>query len=241
MDIQMSKLWMQFRKLGYEIGYSVMKHLAPMIKQFTKWFELNKGIIASGINAFLDTFADALEFIFHAGVKIIEFLQPLIEYLGGVKSAVHLVIEAFLAFKALSLVGSLGSMALSFAKLGASASSILGPLAAVTAAGAAGAGIGTLINKGLDKMIGPEGLGGKIYDWTHPGETQAAFASAPAGGGGGGAAVAQENHFHTQNNISVPPGTTPHAAAAMISKANVDSHENMMVKAKMDAARSKVY
>lgn len=60
--------------------------------------------------------------------------------------------------------------------IGALAMTVLkftGPIAAIAGAGAAGYGIGTLINKGLDWTVnkltgGKEGnLGGAIYSWTH--------------------------------------------------------------------------
>jgi hypothetical protein len=295
MDIQMSKLWLMFRKMGYEIGFSVMKHLTPMINAFTKWFVLNKKVIASGINAFLDALANGLEIVFTGATAVWKVMEPLIEAMGGMKTAMSVLISTFLVFKAINIVGAFVGMI----------GPILGLLPSLTALGGVLSGLGeafavfteigaladilpaiTLFGEGalaalaplLPVMLGIGAAAVGIHDlavilsggafkdtWTGKGfdKAKTAFSSvsgigaglagkagsvAPSGYaafGGGGAAnpapVTQENHFHTENNISVPPGTTPHAAAHMISKANVDSHENMMVKAKMDAARSKVY
>ena len=47
----------------------------------------------------------------------------------------------------------------------------LNPLAwATNAAMTAGRGVGGLVNKGINAATGGEGIGGKIYDWTHPSE-----------------------------------------------------------------------
>jgi hypothetical protein len=69
-----------------------------------------------------------------------------------------------------SMAGGAGAGGL-LARAGALGSAAL-PYAGVAAAGAAGYGIGTVANMGIDKLMGPEGLGGKIYDLLHPSEQQ---------------------------------------------------------------------
>lgn len=266
MDIQMSKLWMTFRKFGYEIGFSVMKHLTPLITQFTKWFSVNKNLIASGINAFIDALADGLEFVWKAGVKVVEFLGPLIDKVGGINNAMRLLIGTFLAFKAISLAASFASMGtaiLGFATtlvgvgpmigaigasikgLAVSTVSFLGGLTAVVAAAAAGYEAGKALNDFIDSKTGGEGIGGKLYDFLHPDENKGFSNVTPSGGlgpsPGSGSSTPQENHFNTTNTIMMAPGTTAAGAAGIISKATVDSNEKMMIKAKQDAARSRKY
>lgn len=299
MDVQMSKLWMTFRKFGYEIGFSVMKHLGPMIGQFEKWFNANKKMIASGINIFLDTLANALEIVFKDAVAIAKALGPVIDMMGGSKNAIQALIAAFVVFKGLGIavsfiqmataVGSFLGTLLNIGKIfgllkdtfalfkmiggiadilpalqlfGAGAVEALAPLLPVIA-GIAAAGVAihdlmtilsggsfsdTWTGKGWEKA--KEGVGwiaNKVKSFaggsaTAPYNAVAPSGAAAAGGGGsGGAQVNQENHFTTQNTIMVPPGTTATDASHMISKANVDSHEKMMIKTKADAGSNRIY
>jgi hypothetical protein len=298
MDIQMSKLWMMFRKFGYEIGYSVMKHLTPMINAFTKWFIQNKKLIASGINAFLDILADGLQVVFEIFVALAKVISPVIDAVGGMKNAMRILVGSFLIFKALNIgaafIGMIGPifklvsllpvLGTVFSSLGGffsafKAFSLIGSLADVLPAlelfasgaiaalapllpiilgiSAAAVGIHDLVTllsggsfkdtwtgKGFEKAKEGVGwIGDKVKGFAGGGSAPYSNVTpnGAAVGGGGGTAVTQENHFNTNNTIQVPSGTTSHAASAMISKANVDSHDKMMVKAKMDAARRKVY
>lgn len=296
MDVQMSKLWMTFRKMGYEIGYSVMKHLAPMIASFEKWFHQNKKVIESGINVFLDTMATALGVIWEDAVAVAGALGPVIDALGGTKNVINMLIAAWIGYKALNIAISFVEMAGSIMKLlpsfsmlisifsglgeafkafsliegiadilpalqlfGAGAVAALAPLLpyilAIAAAGVAIHDLMTMLSggsfkdtwtgKGWEKVKDGVGwvsdkLGGMNVAGAAP-YGQTASASPAMVGPPAPAATTQENHFSTSNTIMVPPGTSASQAAAMISKANVDSHEQMMVKAKMDAARSRQY
>lgn len=297
MDVQMSKLWMTFRKFGYEIGFSVMKHLAPMIQQFEKWFQANKKVIATGINAFIDALANGLKLVFEDSVMLAKALGPVVDMLGGAKNAMNLLIAGFLVFKALGIAISFGEMAVSiykfigpmlqlgtvFSRLGSmmkvfgmmegladvlpaltlfgeGALAALAPLLPVILAiSAAAVGIHDLMTmlsggsfkdtwtgKGWEKVkdgVGWVGnkLSGANFAGAAPyGQIQPAGAGAMAAAGGS-PAVTQENHFSTENNITVPHGTSPAAASHIIAKANVDAHEQMMIKAKLDAGRNRTY
>lgn len=296
MDVQMSKLWMQFRKMGYEIGFNVMKHLAPMIAQFTKWFTANKKLISSGINTFLDTLATALKVVWETAAEVAKVMGPLIESFGGSEKAIKTLVNGFLLFKALGLASSfiqmgfaiskfvlplgtlmevavgLGEAFKSFALIegladvlpalalfGEGALAALAPLlpviAGIAAAGVAIHDLMTLLSggsfkdtwtgKGWEKV--KEGVG-----WVGDKLSGATFAGAapygqigPSGQlaaqGAGAGNVAQENHFSTTTTVMVPPGTTPTQAAHIVSQANVDAHEKLMLKAKLDAGRSRKY
>jgi hypothetical protein len=164
------------------------------------------------------------------------------------------------AFKSLSLIEGVADILPAIELFGTGALAALAPLLPVMAA-IAGAGVAihdimtllsggsfkdTWTGKGWDKVkegVGwvsdkVKGIGNMSVGGAMP-YTQ--VAAAGAGAGGGSTSVTQENHFTTQNNITVPSGTSAPAASAMISKANVDSHEELMRKAKMDAARSRQY
>lgn len=291
MDKQMSRLWMTFRKFGYEIGFSVMKHLAPMIQQFTRWFEVNKKVIASGINTFLDALANGLKAVWEDAEMLVHALGPVIDLLGGSKNAVNALIGAFVAYKTLGIAMTFIELGASIYKLvpafsilsglfeafksftlietladvipalqlfGSGALAALTPLLPVIAAIAAG-GVAihdlmtilsggnfkdTWTGKGWEKV--KEGVGwvsDKVSKMNLP--TGADYAitpnANPAFGGGANGAVDQDNHFETNVTVSVPPGTTMTQASGMVSKATVDSHEKLMIKAKLDAARSRQY
>jgi len=189
MDVQITKLWLTFRKFGYEIGYKVMKHLAPMIAQFQKWFALNKNIIASDINAFLDTLADVLKAVYQGATVLFEAFHSFSDYVGGASNAIKILVGALVAFKAISFAASVASMVSSFGglavmavkivpafiSLGASVAGVLGPLLAIVAAATAGYELGKKLNELINEKTGGEGIGGKIYDWLHPGETTEAI------------------------------------------------------------------
>jgi hypothetical protein len=286
-DKQMSKLWMTFRKFGYEIGYSVMKHLAPMIVQFTKWFAANKKMIASGINIFLDRLADALEQIFKTGVQVVRWADELVDALGGGKNAIDLLIKGFLIFQGISLAVSFGKMAVAIGSLVASLAPLavyVVPLVAIAGAihdlyvvATGGSYEDTWIaklNKGIDELV--EKMPGMktVIGWRDKANaaiTDVWHKMAPKSGGivanaenavanikpiwqqmgpkpayagasyGPPPGPSSGNTFNTTNNIAVPPGTKAADAAHMISKATVDSHEKILMKAKLDAARSKQY
>lgn len=292
MDIQMSKLWMTFRKFGYEIGFSVMKHLTPMINEFTKWFNQNKKMIALGINTFLDALADILKIVWEDVVYLTKALGPMVEYLGGARNAVNLLIGAFIAWKALQVTTSFIDMAGAILKLVPALTTIApalfnaakamkaltlveGIADVVPAMQLLGTGIvtaltpalpillalaaaGVALHEVMAAMRGEDGWGVKALNWAtgHGGggndkpfdpSAPSVFGNAkPMPGMNGMIApgqgdVTQENHFHTENNISVPQGTTSTAAAHMISHANIQSNEAMLRKAKQDAARRRKY
>jgi hypothetical protein len=286
MDKQISKLWLTFRKFGYEIGFSVMRHLTPMINKFTQWFAINKKFIASGINAFLDKLADVIQLVWEMAIGLVGALKPVVEYLGGVKNAVSILINAFLAFKAIQAAVSITQMIVALAGI----ADIIVPMglaaAAISILVVSIHDLWTVLTGGsyadtwLSKIIaGVEGLIGKIpvlksmLDWrdnaeksmmeqrTEQGshasqrdivdeklsqikpfwESQTSPTAQQRYEGPQESPVSQSNTFNTTNNITLPPGTTAHGAAGIISRANVDSNEKMMIKAKLDAARSKQY
>jgi len=268
MDVTISKLWLSFRKMGYEIGYHVMKSITPLINAFMKWYYANRKLILSGINAFLEVTAESLQFVFNGMLLLWSLIEPVIKGLGGMKNAMMLLAAVFLPFSFIPL-------AITFAGIAASLLLFLPGLVLVTALGVAFSTLGifvtgvvaaiglviagfhdlislamggalkdTWISKGIDtSKAGISWIGDKVKSFTGGSDAIAnqTVGPSPLATGGGGTPVTQENHFHTENNITVPEGTTANAASAMIAKASTDSHENMMVKAKMDAARSKVY
>lgn len=296
MDVQMSKLWMQFRKMGYEIGYNVMKHLAPMINQFTKWFHANKALISSGINAFLDALSNGLQMVWQDSMMIAKVLGPVIDMMGGMKNAMNMLIAGFLLWKGLGIAVSFVEMGASIYKVvsmilplgsalkglasafkvfgmiegladllpaltlfGEGAVAALAPLlpviAGIAAAGVAIHDLMTLLSGGSfkdtwtgkgwekvkegvgwvgDKLSGVNIAGAAPYGQIGP-NMQTAAATAGAQG------VNQENHFTSTTTVMVPPGTSAAAATHIVSQAQVDAHEKMMIKAKMDAARSTQY
>lgn len=262
MDKQISKLWLTFRKFGYEIGYATMKHLKPMIDQFTKWFHANKALISSGINAFLDTLADVLQVLWKDFLTIVEAVQPLIKALGGVKNVVQLLIGTWLAFKGISIAVSIGQMVVAIAAaapamaaFGAAALPVLGILAALAAAvvvvhdayklltGSKFAE--TWTGKGLEKLTTAAGAitgKGSASAWGEVPAEEGPFGRATPTNGGSSNTKQEskvENHFNTTNTITLPAHTSASQASHIISKANTDSHEKLMIKAKMDAARSR--
>jgi hypothetical protein len=121
MDQQLTKIYFIFRKFGLEIGSKVMPHVMKLVGEFTKWFNANKKMIASGINGFLDALANALEAVFDSAVAIAKALGPVIDMLGGTQNAVKLLLAAFIAFKAFSVTAS-------FVEMGISIFKVLGPL-----------------------------------------------------------------------------------------------------------------
>lgn len=268
MDIQMSKLWLQFRKLGYEIGFNVMKHLTPLINQFTKWFQANKEIIGSGIVVFIKALADGLQWLWQEGLKVIEVLGPIVTKLGGAESAIKLLLGAFLAFKAIGIAASFVQLGAALATAGIAIAPMVAVAAAIGAVVIAihdlwtlisggkleDTWIGQLIN-GFDKLAGITSPIAKLqeqqntktgafasladfkaYNVAHP--QGAAPASAAASGAGG---AGDEYNFNTTQNITLPPGTSAAAGSGMITAATIETHDQMMIKAKQDSARNRAY
>lgn len=265
-DIQMSKLWMIFRKFGYEIGYNVMRHLMPMIKEFEKWFQVNKKIIASDINAYIDVLADTLKEIYVGAQWLFKTFHDFANSVGGTKEALKLMVEALLAFKAIEMGVAIAQMITAFAGLGIAMAPVLATVTGLASLAAIIHDLWSVLSGGrledtwlgqlgnyMDKLTGGKlNIGDKIYDWLHPagagadinpnspyGTIQPAGAAAMASSTS--SAFNQENHFSSTMNVSVPVGTPASVAASMLSKANVDSHEKLMIKAKQDAARSRKY
>ena len=137
MDIQFTKIWLTFKKLGYEIGEKVLKHIKPMVEQFRKWFAANKELIGSGINDFLDIFADVLKSTFEIITETAKALGPLIEALGGTKEAIKLLVEGFLLFKGAQFASTLAGIIAGFNALTIAGTPFLGWVAAVGAVVAA--------------------------------------------------------------------------------------------------------
>jgi hypothetical protein len=241
-------------------------------------------VIASGINAFLDKLADVIQVVWEMAIGLVGALKPVVEYLGGVKNAVSLLINAFLAFKAIQAAISITQMVVALAGI----ADIIIPLG--LAAGAIGIVVvavhdlwtvltgGSYADTWLAKITaGVEGLISKIpilkdmLSWRDKidehgfgyeqsknksqrdvadekisqikpfWQSQEGPTAQQRYEGPQEAPVAQTNTFNTTNNITLPPGTTAHGAAGIISRASVDSNEKMMIKAKLDAARSKQY
>jgi hypothetical protein len=249
MDRQMSKLWLIFRKFGYEIGFNVMRHLTPMIQAFQSWFQANQKIIQSGITTFLDILADALKSIWEGALMLVKALGPVVDLLGGQANAVKDVVGAWLAFKAISIASSVVGMVTAFAPF-------LPILLAVTAAvvalhdawkllngeGLKNTWIGQLVKGGIGGGGGIlSSLGNAAKGFVGP--STGGPAAAPAGGWAGalgGGVPPSENHYHANTTVNVPSGTSPAVASQMVARAHTDTFDKMMIKAKMDASRNKV-
>ena len=111
MDQQMSRIWLTLRKMSYEIGFGVMKHLTPMINAFQKWFEANKSIISSDINDFLDVMADTLQLVYRGLTLGFRAFHAISGAMGGTKNALSALVVGFGLFKAAQFAGTLFSAA----------------------------------------------------------------------------------------------------------------------------------
>jgi hypothetical protein len=151
----------------------------------------------------------------------------------------------------------------SIAGLASTVAGVLGGLTAIVAAAYAGYEIGTKISDLINEKTGGEGIGGKIYDWLHPNENAEILNRAgpapkprvsaaaqysqitPSRGAAAQAnvpqALTQQNTFQTNTTVNIGPGTSANQGAAMVQKGVQDAHEQLMDKAKQDAATSRQY
>lgn len=265
MDRQFTRIWLTMKKFAYEIGFNVMKHIKPLVDQFTRWFAANKNLIASGINGFLDELVEVMETLFFIASDVWTVFTKVGEVFGGMGNLAAGVLAAFVAFKTLmgivamidafvKINAAIKSIAVSFELLGAAEGIALAPILAWALAIA---GAVALIHDAY--TIWKEMHEGKTFDeakkdtWTGKGinkvksmfaggeknANEVATGSAGQGAPGVGE-VNQENTFTTNMTVTVPHGTTPLAASNMVSKAAVDAHEKMMIKAKLDGARKQI-
>jgi hypothetical protein len=257
----------QLKSMFIVIGIGVAKHLMPLIKQFQHWAEAHKEVINSGINEFLDDLVIALKAVWDVAQVVGHVFGELSDALGGVGPTIKLIIEAFLAFKALSFLGTVVSTIMSIGQafgslkvlapviesIGAVFGVGLAPLLAWAAAiGAVVVGLHDIYTIYKDMTSGGmtfeqakgdtwTGKGiNKLKGFFGGGKQNANSAVGPSGGAAGSGGVTQENHFTTNTTVTVPHGTTAHAASHMVSKATTDAHAKMMIKAKLDGARNQV-
>lgn len=271
MDKEMSKIWLLFRKLGYEIGFTVLKYLKPMIQQFQVWFGANKKLIGSGITEFLKVFAEVLKTVFSLVADGIGLFKWWTDNFMSVSNSVKLLIGAFLAFKAISIGAGLFSaftalqpileiLLPAMVEFGIAAAAMLAPVLAWAAAiGAVVVAVHDLVSiisdlhdgKGLGealkgtwtgKAVGA--IGDKMSTFSPDAAKAYGVTGNPGSGGmavGGGMAAPIEQHNTFNQNIQVPTGTSPSTAANIITKSSTDTHEKMMIKAKQDATRKRIY
>ena len=137
MDQQFTKIWLTFKKMGYEIGFNVLKHIEPLVNQFKKWLDANKGLINSGINSFLDETVNFIKEMIPVFVAVGSAVKTFVDYLGGVGPTAKILLDVFLALKAFSIVGSFAQSALAVGQLVTAISSMTGLTGILSRVGAA--------------------------------------------------------------------------------------------------------
>ncbi len=291
MDVQFTKIWMTFKKLGYEIGEKVLVHIKPMVAQFEKWFRANKALIGVAINTFLDKMADVLKVVFELLQETGSVLGPLIEKVGGMKEAVKLLVDAFLIFKAIqigtvfaqaviALVGLLPIITSIASALGGVMLSLSGWAAILVGLPAAVHDIYSMLYEGkpfketwigqgidyieqmlmklgilkeslhIDTAIGEGAFNllekgkariGEVFGEANRAQRTADSPKINNPGEGVLAGGGDQNQFTMNLNVMVPPGTSPTAASNLISNAAITTQERLLLKAKQDSNRKRVY
>lgn len=268
MDRQFTKIWFVLKNTAYTIGYELLKYLKPLVIQFEHFMVANKKLIAIDIAKALKVIAQGLMVVFKVGTQLAPILGKIIDLFGGVETATKLLVGAFLGFKAAGFISSLSAIAaaagiplIPIVALGVALHDIWTVL---SGGSLKDTWIGKLID-GVQSLLQSLGLVKDLMSWTDKldkagapmldkvhsfiselgnafGPTEAAYGSVtPSLASAGGAPMQQEFNLNTTNNIGIPPGTSATQAAGMVSKASVDSHSQMMLKAKNDALRGRQY
>ena len=93
------------------IGSGLLKTLAPLIEELNQWVSTNKKLIAQNLTEVIQGLSDVVQVAFGTLKKIVTVVVALVKPIGGLGTAVKLLVGGFAAFKALQLVSDLGSMA----------------------------------------------------------------------------------------------------------------------------------
>jgi hypothetical protein len=203
MDKQLSRIWLMFRKMGYEIGFATMKYIGPLVMQFKKWFDANHKLIVSGIVEFVKQLASALQGVWEIAIAVAAAIIPIIKMMGGMHNVVKLLIGGFLAFKAINFAAALYGIGVALAPL-------LPMIAAISAAVVVlhdamalfqGAKFSeTFIGKGIGKI-------GSLISGAGPGPLSTVNPVGPAAPApGGGYVLNQDQTYHQNLNFYLEHG-----------------------------------
>lgn len=138
MDRQFTRLGEVFKNVGYTIGFEVLKYMKPLTQEFLVWIQHNKKFIAQNIAVTLKEMAKVIVQLVKYGVEFAHVLGKVIDYLGGTKKAVDILLAAFLLFKGItfasSLIGFFGSLGTIIGFLLPSLSTLIGVMVSLKSA-----------------------------------------------------------------------------------------------------------
>lgn len=271
MDRQFTRMWEVFKNLSYTIGFELLKYIKPVILEFEHFLITNKKLIAVDVAGFMKVLASAVMAVFGVANKLVPVFSSIIKHLGGIENASKIFIGVWAGFKVARVYGLMSGLAaaigLPLAPIGLLVAAVHDVWKILSGGTLKDTWIGALID-GIQGLLSSLGIIKEMASWTSwldkkgkgafdkihdfakfAGENiaPAMVGATPAGGviapsvGGSSGGVTQQFTLQTTNNIGVPPGTSATAAAGMISKSTVDSHDQLMIKAKNDATRRRQY
>lgn len=82
------------------VGTELMKVITPMIKLFTNWFKANRKIIQQNLTKFLLTLVDVIRGVFSIGIRVLSFVNNIVQAFGGWQNAIMLVVGALAVMNA---------------------------------------------------------------------------------------------------------------------------------------------
>ena len=92
------------------IGSGLVKTLAPLITAMNKWLAVNKKFVAQNLNEIIAGLSDVIKTAFFFIKKLAGAVVALLKPIGGLGTAIKLVVAGFAAFKAMQLLAAMGTM-----------------------------------------------------------------------------------------------------------------------------------